>query len=318
MNKIFLDFLIIVLMVNVFSRPVLAEDSAVRIVSPGQAQVFAPGDTVDITVEFPSKLHATDGSVSTPGMGSLQAREFSGTHFKADLVIPESYAGPLELIPWVYAAGEVVAGASLTIHVRPKTAPQELRFSNRNNFPSPDAKDVQIYVTGLYPEGIHRDLSSSVTGTTFTSSNTAVITVDGNGLSTITGKGQAVVTVEHNGVRGFVMFVVEDPKNPNPALDITDKVSIVCANQREEMAGHRVIQEVTVTNTTDLPMVGPFFLEAIDVPDGARSYGDVFSFSPADGLNLFPGESVTLEATFLLWQEADIGCQFKLYDHDPA
>jgi hypothetical protein len=318
MKKILLGFFIIVLMMSVLDRPALADDAGVRIVSPKQKQVFAPGDAIDLEVEFPSSLHATDGFVSTKGMGSLQAREFIGTHFKAALIIPDNYAGPLELIPWVVVAGESIAGAPLTVHVRPKTAPQELRFINRNNFLSPDDKDVQVYVSGKYSDGIELDLSSSVTGTTFTSNNSAVITVDGNGLCTIAGKGQAVVTVENNGVRGFIMFVVEDPKDPNPPVDITDKVSIVCANQREEEGGHRVIQEVTVTNKTDLPIIGPFSLKAMDVPNGARSYGDTFTVSPADGLNLFPGQSVTLEATFLLWQEANIGCRFKLYDHDPV
>lgn len=290
----------------------LAEESGVRIVSPKEGQQFSPGDRVDIEVEIPASVHATDGGVSVKGLGKLEAKEFNGTHFKAGLIIPDSCAGSVELHPWVMA-GDFIEGSRLTIIVRPRTAPKELIFSNRNYFLSPSNSETQLYVTGRYPDGIERDLTSSAAGTTYLSGDPKVISVDRDGLCRVVGKGLSVITIENSGVRDFVMVVVEDPQHPNPPVDITNQVSIKRGSRREEQNGNRVIQNVTITNTTDLPIVGPLWLSITDVPDRARAYGDKVNVSLADGLNLFPGQSVTAELTFLLWRNVSIDYKVRLY-----
>ena len=145
-----------------------------------------------------------------------------------------------------------------------------------------------------------------------------MITVDDEGLFKVVGNGRAVVTVENTGVRDHIMVVVEDPRQPDSALDISDQVTFECGESVTEEYGRRFRQSVTITNKTDLPITGPLYLAVQDVPDGARVYGDVVVLSLTDGLNLFPGQSVKADVVFSLWRDAKTQCHFKLYDHDPT
>src|SRR5688572_3841727 len=111
----------------------LADDARVRIVSPVAGQQFAPGDKVSIVVEIAPSLRATDGGVGLGGLGSAKAKGFTGTRFTADFVIPEHYAGSLDMWPDVSAGGTVL-GPKLSIKVRPLTPPKQLQALNRYNY----------------------------------------------------------------------------------------------------------------------------------------------------------------------------------------
>lgn len=303
---------------------VWAGNAGVRIVSPADGQEFAPGQAVTLEVDVSSSLQATDAQVSAQGLGILKTEDFQFqpvdgraflTHFKAGFVIPDHFAGSLVLEPGVFAGSpDVILGDALTIHVSPSTAPQELVFTNRNYFLSPGQEETQIYVTGKFKGGTERDLTSPVTGTTYTSSDPAVISVDQEGLCRTAGRGMAVITVENRGVRGFVMFVVEDEQKPNASVDLTGRVSIARGSQREEENGLRIIQPVTVTNASNLPLTGPLWLKIDGLTEGSRSNdGGIVPVSLPDGLNLFPGQSVKLELTFLVWQDVKVDYTLKLF-----
>ena len=315
---------ILLIILYCLSGNVWAQNAGVRIVSPIDGQEFVPGQEVTLEVDVSSSLQATDAEVSAQGLGILKAKDFQFqpvdghafiTHFKASLVIPDDFAGSLVLEPGIFAGSpDMVLGNSLTIHIRPSTSPQELVFANQNYFLSPDQKETQIYVTAKDKAGVKRDVTSSVTGTEYKSSDPAVITVDQEGLCKTTGRGMAVVTVENRGVRGFVMFVVEDDQKPNASVDLTGRVAIARGSQREEENGLRIIQPVTVTNTSDLPIVSPLWLKISGLAQGSRSNdGGIIRVSPPDGLNLFPGQSVKVDLTFLLWKNVQVEYTLKLF-----
>ena len=109
----------------------------------------------------------------------------------------------------------MVLGPTVTIKVKPRTAPVTLSVVNRNNYPSLTAQHPErLRVKGVYANGVERDLSSSEAGTTYTSSDPAVVAVDRDGVCRPVGSGLAVVTIENGGVREYAMFAVDDPATP--------------------------------------------------------------------------------------------------------
>lgn len=302
-----------ILFVLIFSScPTLhAADDGFQIIAPKDGVQYSPGDKLSIEVEILPGLHATDCSIAVKGLGILTPEKFDGKHFSFSFEIPKNFAGPLTLNPSVYA-GDLKEGQKVTVNVKPQNPPLSLVNLQRNYFLAPDANDVQLYVSGKYAEDITLDLSSSVTGTTYVSSDPKVVLPNTEGLCNIVGKGNAVISVENQGLKDFVMFVIEDAEHPNPPVDITAKVTIKMGAEQEELNGNRVIIPVVVTNISDLPLVGPLQLSITDVGDGARAYADKVSLTPVDGLNLFPGQSITVEVIFLRWRDVKITYALKL------
>jgi hypothetical protein len=303
-------FALVFLLTNVgstFAAAKLSEDPRVHIVSPVEGQQFAPGDKVSVVVEIAPSLHATDGSVGLGGLGSLKGTGFPGMRFNASFVIPD-----------YYASGTVL-GPKVTIKVRPLTPPKQLIPVNRNRSLSPTQKDpIHLYIKGLYANGLERNLSSSEAGTTFMSSNPAVLTVDRGGRCTVVGTGLAVVTIENGGVREFVMFSVDDPAHPIPPIDVTDRVAIRRDKLRVDpnpLIVYNIFQRVTIMNTTALPLIGPLFLAVTGLPKGVIPLGgDTTPLElPDEGLKLLPGQSVAVELTLLNQGEAPIEYVPKVY-----
>ena len=303
----------------------LADDSRVRIVSPVAGQQFAPGDKVSIVVEVAPSLRATDGSVGLAGLGSAKAKNFTATRFTADFAIPDHYAGLLTLWPDVWA-GETIVGPKVSIKVRPQTPPKQLKALNRYNYVSlPQAHAEQLRVKGHYAKGVERDLSSSASGTTYVSSNASVVSVDPDGVLTVLGNGLAVVTIENSGVRDFAAFVVDDPARPSSPIDLSGQVSMRRGGLRLE-SNPRVVrshsQQVTITNTSALPLAGPLFLSVTGLPKGVIAYGGDgggrHSLSlPDQGLGLLPGQSVTVDLEFLNQGSAPIEYAARIYHGVP-
>jgi hypothetical protein len=311
---------------NTLGSGALANDTRVRIVSPIAGQQFAPGDKVSIVVKVAPSLGATDGSVGLAGLGSLKAKNFTGTGFTADFVIPDYYAGPLTLWPDGMAGGTYLVGPKVSISVRPRTPPKQLSVQDRYHFLSlSQANPTKIYAKGRYANGVERDLSSSVSGTTYTSSNASVVSVDREGVCTVIANGLAVITVENGGVRDFVAFVVDDPVHPSPPIDLSDKVTIRRGNLRLE-SNPRIVrshyQRVTITNTTSLPLAGPLFLAVTGLPKGIIAYGGDgegrHSLTlPDQGLGLLSAQSVTIDLGFLNQGKAPIEYTAKVYHGVP-
>lgn len=324
-RRVFVLALFLASLGDIFGSAAWADDARVRIVSPIEGQQFAPGDKVSIVVDIAPSLRATDGSVGLAGLGSVKAKGFAGTRFTADFVIPDHYAGPLTLWPDVWA-GATVLGPKVSIKVRPLTPPTQLRVLNRYYYLSlPRTHPERLSVKGRYAKDIERDVSSSASGTTYTSSNASVVSVDREGVCTAIANGLAVLAIENGGVRDFVTFVVGDPAHPSPPIDLSDQVAIRRGGLRLE-SNPRVVrshyERVTITNTTALPLAGPLFLVIAGLPKGVIAYGGDGGGRhsldlPDEGLGLLPGQSVTVDLEFLNQGNASLEYTAKVYHGVP-
>lgn len=302
-----------------FGIEAFANDARVQIVSPKEGQIFAPGDKVSIAVEVAPSLHATDGKIGIFGLGSVHGTGFSSTRITAAFEIPEFYAGQLTLQPEVWAGGTVL-GPKTSVKVRPRTPAKRLEALNRY-FSLDLGGRKKLYFKGLYANGIKRDLTSSAAGTTYKSSNPLIVSVDSEGSCTAIAKGLAVITVENKGVHDFAVFVVDDAAHPSPPIDLSDQVAIRLGKMRLE-TNPRVVrshyQQVTIANTSSLPLAGPLFIAISGLPKGVILYGGdgegrfVLTL-PDQGLGLLPGQHVTVDLEFLNQGNAAIVYGTKIY-----
>jgi hypothetical protein len=309
---------------------------------PAPGQVFAPGDRMLVVLRIYPPLHPTDAIIYS-GLGMIESKdaEFNGSTFRWQIHIPLEYAGPLLLTPMVVAGEDpahpgtplTIAGAPVTVAVRPKEAPVKLNLAERNFYLEPHSTvDKQcLYVRGEFANAGERDLTSPATGTIYRSSAPAVAAVDGEGCVRVVGPGVATVTAENHGVKDFATFVVEDPRNPLPPEDVTAKVKISRSAISLDPKAKAYdtyplsVQTITITNTSPEPVSGPLYLTVRELPKGVELWIKAanappnppqnmtlyFRQNPAasksahvrlalkDGLKLNPGESVTAQLYFL-------------------
>jgi hypothetical protein len=144
-------------------------------------------------------------SLSISGLTRVAGTGYNGSSYSAVFFLPITLSGPVDLIPTVRDAStdNTILGVTTTIAVRPTTPPLSLSVSQPNDILTAVGGTDEIYVAGNYSGGLTLDLTSSASGTTYTSSNTNVLTVDTEGNVTATGFGTAVVTVANMGVRTF-------------------------------------------------------------------------------------------------------------------
>ena len=70
----------------------------------------------------------------------------------------------------------------------------------------------QLHVDGMYSDGVERDLTSSTAGTTYTSKNETVVSVNSEGRMTAQGIGTAKITVTNGSLSADVEVVVKPYK----------------------------------------------------------------------------------------------------------
>ncbi len=298
------------------TRPGITPDSRVQITSPTSGQQFAPGSTVTVTVQITAPLTVNTGWVGTniPGEGSLAGAKYTTNSYTATLLIPSTFSGPATITPaMVDSSSNPYQGPPVTIDIVPTSAPLSLRIQQPYNHLTSVPSTASIYVNGEFPGKVTLNLTSSVTGTTYTSSNTNVVTVDAQGNVAAVAFGTAVVTVQNNGVTAFATFVVESPSSPLAPQNITSALQISQTGFQLNRNTGFYVQTITVTNTQSVPAVGPLYLVITGLPNGVnltnsgggltrtiQPAGDSYLKLPlADGLTLQPGASVSLLLQFL-------------------
>jgi len=129
--------------------------------------------------------------------------------------------------------------------------------------------------------------------------------VDAEGNVDAVGLGTASVSATNAGQKTLFTFIVEDPGHFLPPQDMTAQVRFerspleVDAALTKSQQTPIYAQTVTVTNTSDSPLVGPLYLTVIDLPKEGWPLGLApgrpvyyLSLRPKDGLTLGPGERV--------------------------
>ena len=294
-------------------RKKYAADPRVQVISPANGQQFAPGDTVNVIVQItpPLQIQAAYLAVAAPGLGWLDGINYNGSTYQVSFVLPSDYAGPLDLTPEVVDTyTNALAGVGVTIAVRPTTPPMSLSLLGTYHHLLSARETKNIYVTGNYNDQLQLDLTSSVTGTTYESSNSDVLTVDRDGNVQATGFGTAVVTVQNSGVKAFAAFAIEDPNNLLPPQDLTAELTFTRSGFRIDRTTGFYVQTFEFTNSQPVPVIGPLYFAVTGLTSGvtivdAGSTQNIppigspyFVLHPADGITIQPGERLELTLAF--------------------
>jgi len=299
-------------------RPAVTPDPRVQITSPTSGQQFMPGNTVTVTVQITSPLTLNTGwvGVNIPGIGVVNGTNYTANSYQASFVIPTSFAGPVTLNPTIVdnsATPVAYQGASLSINVVPSGTPTSLTIQQPYTHLTSVPSTAAIYVNGNYMNGTQLNLTSSVTGTTYSSSNTNVVTVDANGNVQAIAFGTAVVTVQNGGLSAFAIFVVENAASPLAPQNMTNGVQITQSGFQLNRNTGFYTQTVTVKNSGAIPVVGPLYFVVDGLTAGVNlsnagggltqniqpTGSSYLKLSLADGLTLQPGASVSLLLQFL-------------------
>jgi hypothetical protein len=143
--------------------------------------------------------------------------------------------------------------------------------------------------------------------------------------------GAATVTAENHGVKDFASFVIEDPVHSLPPQDVTGQMKIeksgIAVDPEAKAYGQYPLsaQTITVTNTSNRPVVGPLYLVVKNLPAGVWLWEKTHNLppnpppnmtpywriqpkagkpsairlEPKDGLGINPGESLSVTLYFL-------------------
>jgi triacylglycerol esterase/lipase EstA (alpha/beta hydrolase family) len=296
---------------NLATTPAAAGDPRVTITTPANGQLFAPGDTVSVTVAIQSPLKANDVSLNVAGLGSEPGTNYDGSTYQVSFAIPDTFAGPLQLSPAITdTSNNPITGVTTTIAVRPTTAPLSLTLPQANYILNKVGATERISVVGNYAGSMQRDLTSSASGTVYKSSNAKVISVDAEGNVKAIGLGTAVVTVTNFGVQAFATFTVEDPAHPLPPQNVTSQVNAIRSGLRVDRNTGFFVQ-TTQWTAPSIPVVGPLYVVVTGLPAGvtlvnagatqniAPLGSPYLKFTLPDGTVLQPGTNFALMLQFL-------------------
>ena len=176
----------------------------------------------------------------------------------------------------------------------------------------------QLSVVGADAQHSERDVSAASSGTSFVSSDPAIVGVDRDGRVIATGFLTAVVTVRHDNLRAFAMFWVEDPVHPQTPRDVSGDVKLARLPVQvtaEDPTENRFDQTIHITNVRSIPLLGRLYVVISGLPQRAVVFGGrtktvllvgspFYSAQLPDGLTLQPGQDVSVHIqTWLLSTE---------------
>ncbi len=306
-----------------------APDPRVNVISPAAGTVFVQGDTMTIVVELtPPLTVANTVGATLSSLTHVSATWTTALQFTATFDIPPLVAGPLTITPdFTDEAGNFFVGAPVVVGVTPSAAPVGVAFQQQNFVVAPDEPPIQLLLNGTFADGSVLDLSSSLAGATYSTSNPSVLTVTADGLVQIAGPGFASITGRYGSLSDIATFVVEDPAQPLSPDDLTPQVSISKTGFRLDRNTGFFVQGITVTNTSANPLPASLYLVLSGLTDGVTLV-DKSGFTenlpatgspylavtlPGEGLTLPPGSSVPFMLQFLNPQRKTITYSLTLF-----
>lgn len=195
------------LLAAVYLLPIMAvaqENGLIQIVSPTPNQVVKPGETVPLIVVVDPSLSPTQVVFMAEFSAGIGPVEWTAEPYEAVIQIPDDAYGTIDY--GVFAddgsdPSKFLSEQSGSLVVQVDEAPAEMHFINQAFHFEHSAESLgrprTIQPFGIYSNGKRRPLYGSAAGTTFVSTNPAVVTVDAEGVMTPVGVGNALITVQN-------------------------------------------------------------------------------------------------------------------------
>lgn len=223
---------------------------AIRIVSPAAGTVVARGMNVAVQVEKLDGADLTDVFAALPEIFA----HFSSAPFAGTVTIPDTAVGAVTLAVMGRHSDQTYSAAEILLTVDPGADLLSLAVEEEEIYLSRRGVKKRHAVTGTYADGITRDLSSGMTGTTYAVAHPAVASVDADGWVSAVGNGATTLTITHGGKQ--VTRAVRVALEPEPELTVTastgggmagwlageePRVTFALANTGADAAGNTVV-----------------------------------------------------------------------------
>ncbi len=204
---------------------VCAQTPAIKIVSPPDGTVVAPGQTVTMEVKVNPMAGITTVSVGGPEELPIVGLAFSPP-YRFTFTIPED----MPLQRHIFTAGGdteedgEIADDSITLDVEKPNPITSLKTNLHIIYMVQPNEPHTLMVMGTFDDGSKADLTES-TRITYTSDNPEVATVNSVGEITSVGPGKATITVSAGSVSAVVsaFFVKPPPPGPNTTMVLTPR-----------------------------------------------------------------------------------------------
>jgi K319L-like, PKD domain/Bacterial Ig-like domain (group 2) len=205
---------------------VAADASAMTIVAPAAGTTVAAGATVIVRISAAPTEQLANVAVTAGGQPVSATPIIGLTTFEATVTVPQNSVGPAHIV----ALGTATTGRTAMDFI-PVTVDAGTLKSLIVTAPTTLTSIGQVFpikVTGLFVDGVLRDLTLPERGTTYTSSDPTIAAVHSSGLVQARRKGYADVIVTSRGIttRHEITVAVPDPPDngipvPNPGPDQT-------------------------------------------------------------------------------------------------
>jgi pimeloyl-ACP methyl ester carboxylesterase len=176
------------------------ESASIDIESPVEGASYAPGDSVHVAVNVTGAPDVVAIATNGDDFEILEAGPYDRT-----FTIPDDFVGSYTVLVIARNADDRFATAERTVNVTTSATLQTLRVAPDSDptYLSPGVV-VPLDVQGDFSDGVTRNVTAAVTGTTYESSDPTVVTVSADGELTSVGYGAATVTVANSGVTALI------------------------------------------------------------------------------------------------------------------
>jgi len=183
------------------------------IISPKNGDTYAEGDIVNFVAELSPDFNGSIAYVDlmTSGVFFSNCCELK-THprYVCKFKIPPASPKKINL----FASGVTLAGSIMSeiFHIN-VVVPANIKLQGLKSFQGNKLyflglqDNEQIYVIGVYSDGVERDIGDAGSGTTYSTTNANIVKVSPDGLATSIGPGEAQITVR-NGSTQLVLNAV--------------------------------------------------------------------------------------------------------------
>ncbi len=199
----------------------MAGEGSLSIASPLAGGVVTAGESMTVRV-------VADGfqPVSVLIVCRGDVRLVSEPPFEGELIVPGEAAGEIPILAaGLDAEGKVVLSKETRVRVAVASPMTGLIARPDSLVVFAYASAGQVAVIGTFEDGVERDLSASVTGTTYTVADPSIAGVDAEGMVTGRRMGTTVVTIRNGAFSATFDTVVETAKgdpNRDGKVDGTD------------------------------------------------------------------------------------------------
>ncbi|OHB49390.1 MAG: hypothetical protein A2099_05215 [Planctomycetes bacterium GWF2_39_10] len=178
--------------------------SKLIITSPEEGKVFSPGDTVTVEVSYDGQLKYGIYFLSQDGSTGVD----DSAPYEFQFQIDEEYIGSMLIVVWAVNEEGGTEEGGVEISIETKDKPESISITPSGPVYIERGSEVMLYVEGTYPDGVTRDITSHVAGTSYSSADSSIASATEDGVITAVSVGETTITVENGVSAEYKVYVL--------------------------------------------------------------------------------------------------------------